>query len=179
MKLANFPELQETYVDEKLFTEWKEALPKVIRGVEAAKQYFVELTSKRTHDQPLTIQEINPGYVYILDQCISFSENKRKINDAIGKNLNENIYHKLTGRYGYSGTLGQAQAVTEAFHNPKIFEGIVERPTMGENIYLTRDTFEQAYRICDYVLAYLKDYITDDRLQSHVEETERDIANNL
>ena len=179
MKLANFPELKETYVDEKLFTERQEELPKVTRAVEAAKKYFGDLSHKRSMKEDFTIKDINPGHVYMLDQCISFAENKRAINDKIGKNVNDDIYHSFTGSYAYTGTLNRAITVTQAVLNPTIYDGIVEKPSMGENIYLTRDTLEQAYRICDYVLAYLKGYIKDPRLQNQVEESKSEIVKNL
>jgi hypothetical protein len=104
-----------------------------------------------------------------LDDCIEFVENKEKINEQIKKWLNENVYHDMTWRYWYSGTLWVAKHLMNAFFNPKLNDRI-RSSNEKSSMFLERDAREQAYRICDYVIRYMRWYAKDHRLEEKTKE---------
>jgi len=165
MKLWDYPERNETVIDEKLFKEREESLPENIKKVKDAKAYFIDLTQKATqlHAEPNNIQDINTGYIYILSECIAFAENKRLLNDKIKEWINDQIYNKMTMNWWYKGTIGIAEMLVSVFFDPEKHDDIKSNPKIW-SIYMTRDAREQAYRICGYVLKYLEWYAKDHRL---------------
>ncbi len=168
MELRDYPEWNETVVDENLFQEREKDLPKNTQRVREAQKYFLDIMTKAFHES-INIQDINTGYVYILNDCIAFAKNKEKYNEKIKKWLNEDIYDQMTWRRWYSWTLSSAENLVQAFFNPKVNAHLRSIPERSK-IFLNRDSREQAYRICDYVLKYMKWYAEDDRLKQDTQE---------
>ena len=206
LKLSNFPEHKDNFnyndPEWKLFKEWSESLPTLIIKVENAMKYFYELESK-SYNEKIDIKEVNTWYVFTLHECLEFAQNKKDINDAIelGKApiiplqiasmyassskqevlvgwLNDNIYEKLTGRYWFSWTFWVAWHLRDAFFKEHLNAAARKKDTITE-LYLYRDWFEQAARICDYVLAYLKEYSKDERLKVITANNKNEVADVL
>jgi len=81
MQLRNYPEQDKTFDDKNLFKEREEGLPENIQKVKDTIEYFRILHSRSYNGEVIDFKEINTGYVSILDECITFTENKKKNNE--------------------------------------------------------------------------------------------------
>jgi hypothetical protein len=165
MKLWDYPERNETIIDENLFKEREKSLPENIKKVKDAKAYLLNFLTKaqQLDAKPTNIQDVNTGYIYILSDCIAFAENKRLLNDKIKEWINDQVYKKMTMNWWYNGTVAIAEMLVSAFFDPETNKDIRSIEDLW-SLYLTRDAREQWYRICNYVLKYLEWYAKDHRL---------------
>lgn len=173
-KIATFPEYNWAFVRAEMpFEERLESVEPIQKVVLEARTYFYE-KEREAFKNPIKLSELNPWFIYVLQQCVQFGENKKKINDLIWPNINDDVYHQRTGRYWYHSTMWLSKNLAMRFLSPRLFE------RRKESI-IGRDTLEQAARICDYVLKHFNGYKKDhvDRRNEFTEDTASELSNNF
>lgn len=153
-KISTFPEYNAALAyDQKMsFKEWLGSIEPIQKIIFEAMTYFYQ-KERDVMNSSVTNKELNPWYIYILQQCIELVESKRQINDKLGEYINAAVYEQMTGRRGYTWTLWLAKILATRFLSPVAFERFGDKA-------IERDDLEQAARICDYALKYFNGYKT-------------------
>ena len=74
----------------------------------------------KSWNETIDIKDINTGYIYVLDDCITFAKNKEKHLEAMKPWLNDYAYEKMIWRDWYNGTVLIAENLVDAFFDPKL-----------------------------------------------------------
>lgn len=126
--------------------EQKEILFRKIQNIKEAKNYFLTKEKETIHQEWLKLEEINTGYIRVLEDCVTFIEQTENPSS-------EESYRNVTWRRWLWTTLWLAKHLVNFFFNPKTNDRLRSTKTS----IITRDYFEQWYRICAYVSDLLKE----------------------
>lgn len=127
--------------------EQKEILFRKIKSINEAKEYFVKKEKETIHQEWLKLEEINTGYIRVLEDCVTFIE------QTIENPSSEESYGNITWRSWLLSTLWIAKHLVNFFFDPKTNDRLRATKTS----IITRDYLEQWYRICLYVSDLLKE----------------------
>ena len=136
-KIATFPEYNWAFVRAEMpFEEWLESIKPIQKIILEARTYFYE-KERDAFKNPIKLNTLNPWFMYVLQQCVEFVENKKKINDSVWPNVNDDIYEGKTGRRWYHSTLWLAKNLAMRFLSPRLFERREEIPLNKQQEFVT------------------------------------------